>query len=68
MDRFHGRFVQSIRQETKATPYVRKLLDKSIKNGKNIRMILVNNVKYQVYDGQIKLCIDLDNKNYFCGE
>jgi hypothetical protein len=43
-------------------------LDKSIKNGKNIRMILVNNVKYQVYDGQIKLCIDLDNKNYFCGE
>jgi len=33
-----------------------------------MRMILVSNVEYQVYDGQIKLCIDLDKKNYFCGE
>ena len=47
---------------------MRKLLDKSIKNGKNMRMNLVSNVEYQVCDGQIKLCIDLDKKNYFCGE
>ena len=68
MDKFHGRFVQSTGWETKTTPYMRKLLDKSIKNGKNMRMILVSNVEYQVCDGQIKLCIDLDKKNYFCGE
>jgi len=50
------------------TPYIRKLMDNFIENARNMRMIPSSSGEYQVYEGQAKLCIDLEKKQCFYGE
>jgi hypothetical protein len=43
-------------------------MDNFIENARNMRMIPSSSGEYQVYEGQAKLCIDLEKKQCFYGE
>jgi hypothetical protein len=65
--RFHDRFAQAVSCETIQHPMLEKLLDKSIVKTKYTRMILSSFDEYEIYEGQTKLCIDLEKRQCPCG-
>lgn len=68
MARFQDRFIHATSWETNITSYIKKMLDKCFENVRNMRMIQANTNENQVYEGQARLCIDLEKGYYSCGE
>lgn len=62
MSSFHDTFALIAIWKTHTTPYVRKLLDKSIGNSRHMRMILASFNEYQVFEGHTRIFIDLKKK------
>jgi len=62
MSSFHDTFALIAIWKTHTTPYVRKLLDKSIGNSRHMGMILASFNEYQVFEGHTRIFIDLEKK------
>lgn len=65
MFRFHDRYIYVASWETHTTPYVRELLYRSIEKSRHMRMMTVSSNEYQVFDGQTKVCVDLEKIKFY---